>query len=83
MTRRHENAGRHVEQHRRCPPRRRPGEARGRNLHTLVFQTGQAAWIDGYAGASGPAAGPAHEIGLRAIVGVPISVEGGCGAPWR
>ena len=49
----------------------------GRNAHTLVFQTGQAARIDDYAGASGPVAEAAREFGLRAAVGVPVSVEGG------
>jgi signal transduction histidine kinase len=48
----------------------------GRNLHTLVFQTGRAARIDDYAGASGPSAGIAREFGVRAAVGVPVSVEG-------
>jgi signal transduction histidine kinase len=49
----------------------------GRNLNTLVFQTGRAARIDDYADASGLLAGVAGEIGLRAAVGVPVSVEGG------
>jgi signal transduction histidine kinase len=48
----------------------------GRNLHTLVFQTGRAARIDDYAGASGPGADIAREVGARAAVGVPVSVEG-------
>ncbi|HYZ56024.1 MAG TPA: GAF domain-containing sensor histidine kinase, partial [Streptosporangiaceae bacterium] len=48
----------------------------GRNVPTLVFQTGRAARIDDYAGASGPAAEAAREVGLGASVGVPISVEG-------
>ena len=48
----------------------------GRNLHTLVFQTGRAARIDDYAGASGPVADIAREFGVRAAVGVPVSVEG-------
>jgi signal transduction histidine kinase len=41
-----------------------------------VFQTGRAARIDDYTGASGPAADDARDIGLRAGVGVPLSVEG-------
>ena len=49
---------------------------RGRNLHTLVFQTGRAARIEDYAGASGPASDLAREFGLRASVAVPIIVEG-------
>jgi signal transduction histidine kinase len=49
---------------------------RGRNVNTLVFQTGQAARIDDYAGASGPVADIVRQIGLRSAVAVPISVEG-------
>jgi signal transduction histidine kinase len=48
----------------------------GRNLHTLVFQTGRAARIDDYTGASGLAGEAAREFGLRASVGVPVSVGG-------
>jgi signal transduction histidine kinase len=48
----------------------------GRNVVTLVFQTGQAARIDDYVGVSGPAAEAAHERGIRAVAGVPVSVEG-------
>ena len=52
----------------------------GRNVPTLVFQTHRPARIDDYADASGPVAEAAREFGLRAAVGVPVSVEGGCGA---
>jgi signal transduction histidine kinase len=48
----------------------------GRNVPTLVFQTGQAARIDEYASGSGPIADVIREFGLRAVVGVPVSVEG-------
>jgi signal transduction histidine kinase len=48
----------------------------GRNMATLVAQTGRAARIDDYAGASGPAADAVRELGLRAAVGVPVRVEG-------
>ena len=51
-------------------------DLRGRNLHTLLFQTHKPARIDDYANASGPVAEAAREIGLRAAVGVPLSVEG-------
>jgi signal transduction histidine kinase len=51
----------------------------GRNLHTLVFQTGRAARIDDYASASGLVAETARELDVRAGVAVPISVEG---RPW-
>jgi signal transduction histidine kinase len=48
----------------------------GRNLATLVFETGRPARIDNYADTSGIAADLAHAWGIRAAVGVPISVEG-------
>ena len=49
---------------------------KGRNVHTLVFETGRPARVDDYAAASGPAADLARERGMHASVGVPISVEG-------
>jgi signal transduction histidine kinase len=48
----------------------------GRNVNTMVFQTGRAARIDDYAGSSGPIADASREWGLRASVGVPVSVGG-------
>jgi signal transduction histidine kinase len=54
----------------------RQGRLGGRTVATLVFQTGRAARIDDHAGASGPGAEAARGIGLRASVGVPVSVEG-------
>jgi len=48
----------------------------GRNLATLVFETGRAARIDDYATASGPVAKVVREFGFCAAVGVPVSVEG-------
>jgi signal transduction histidine kinase len=48
----------------------------GRNVQTMVFQTGRAARIDDYAGASGPLAEAAREFGFRAAVGAPVRVEG-------
>jgi signal transduction histidine kinase len=48
----------------------------GRNLHTMVFETGRPARIDDLAATSGGFAEAAHELGLRAAVGVPVSVEG-------
>jgi signal transduction histidine kinase len=48
----------------------------GQNVNTMVFQTHRPARIDDYARASGPAGDAAHGIGLRAGVGVPVSVEG-------
>jgi GAF domain-containing protein len=47
----------------------------GRNMHTLVSQTGRPGRIDDYADASGDAADAARDWGLRSSVGVPISVE--------
>jgi signal transduction histidine kinase len=48
----------------------------GRNVHTLVFETGQAARIDDYEAASGAPAQDGWAVGLRAAVAVPISIEG-------
>jgi signal transduction histidine kinase len=42
----------------------------------MIFQTGRQARIDDYSGASGSVAGVVREFGLRAAVGVPVSVEG-------
>jgi signal transduction histidine kinase len=48
----------------------------GRNVTSLVFQTGRSARIDGYADTTGPFADFAREAGVRASVAVPISVAG-------
>jgi signal transduction histidine kinase len=48
----------------------------GRNVSTLVSQTGRPARIDDYADVSGPVAPYAREASIRASVGLPISVEG-------
>jgi signal transduction histidine kinase len=48
----------------------------GRNVPTLVFQTRQPARVDDYEDASGPIAEAVREFGLRAVVGVPVIVEG-------
>jgi signal transduction histidine kinase len=48
----------------------------GHNVTSLVFQTGRSVRIDGYADATGPFADFAREAGVRASVGVPISVAG-------
>jgi signal transduction histidine kinase len=47
-----------------------------RDLHTMIFQTGRPARIDDTADISGPLAELARELGFRAAVGVPVSVEG-------
>jgi signal transduction histidine kinase len=54
------------------------GRARlgGRNVSTLVSQTGRAVRIDDYATSSGPIGDAIRGFGLRAAVGVPVSVEG-------
>ncbi len=48
----------------------------GQNVTTLVFRTGEAARMDDRAAASGPIADAIREFGLRAVVGVPVSVGG-------
>jgi signal transduction histidine kinase len=48
----------------------------GRNLHTMVFQTDRPARIDDHTQLSGPLVEAVREFGLRAAVGVPVSVEG-------
>jgi signal transduction histidine kinase len=48
----------------------------GRNVVSLVVQTGLPARIEDYADASGPVAESAQSWGLRSALGVPISVEG-------
>ena len=49
----------------------------GWNVPTLVFQTGRPARIDDYSAASGPILDAVRQFGLRAVYGVPVSVEGG------
>jgi len=48
----------------------------GRNVTSLVFHTDRPARIDGYADASGSIGSHAHAVGVRASVGVPVSVAG-------
>ena len=49
----------------------------GRNLTTLVFETGRPARIDRYAEiSSGPLSGAPRETGIRSAVGTPVVVEG-------
>jgi len=48
----------------------------GRNIHALVFRTGQPARIDDYRAAAGAFADVARDWQYRSSVGVPISVEG-------
>jgi GAF domain-containing protein len=48
----------------------------GRNVTSLVFQSGRSARIDDYADTGGPVADVAREVGVRAAVGAPISVAG-------
>ena len=50
---------------------------KGRNLSTLVFETGRPARIDGYAdSSSGPIGAAVRETGIRSAVGAPVLVEG-------
>jgi len=48
----------------------------GRNVTTLVFQAGQPARIDDYAGSSGVISDAARSKGYRSAVGAPILVDG-------
>ena len=48
----------------------------GRNVYTLVLQTGRPARIDGSTGTAGPDCEVASELGVRAAVGVPVSTGG-------
>jgi signal transduction histidine kinase len=54
--------------------RRWPPE--GKNVTTLVFETGSPARVDDFADASGPVGVAAREAGYRSAVGTPIIVEG-------
>jgi GAF domain-containing protein len=51
-------------------------ELGGRNVSTLVFETGRPASVDGYADASGPLGTVAREYGLGSGAGAPVIVEG-------
>jgi signal transduction histidine kinase len=51
-------------------------ELGGQDVHTMVLQAGGPARIDDYAGASGPVAEVVRDFGIRAAVGVPVSVDG-------
>jgi GAF domain-containing protein len=48
----------------------------GHNTTSLVFRTGRPARIDDFGDSTGPTAQLAREVGTRASVGVPITVEG-------
>jgi signal transduction histidine kinase len=48
----------------------------GRNVTSLVFQTGRPVRIDGYADTTGPFADFAREAGVQTSVGMPVSVAG-------
>jgi signal transduction histidine kinase/uncharacterized protein YoaH (UPF0181 family) len=48
----------------------------GRNVSTLVFETGQPARIDEWDDAAGPGGELARELGISSAVGVPVSVGG-------
>jgi PAS domain S-box-containing protein len=54
--------------------RRWPPE--GRNITTMVFETGRPARMDDFSDASGPVGLAAREAGYRSAVGTPIVVEG-------
>ncbi|HKB29471.1 MAG TPA: GAF domain-containing sensor histidine kinase [Streptosporangiaceae bacterium] len=48
----------------------------GKNINTLVFETGRPARVDSYADASGPLGAAAREYGASSGVGTPVIVEG-------
>jgi signal transduction histidine kinase len=48
----------------------------GKNVMTIVFETGRPARIDDFTDASGPVGVAAREAGYRSAVGTPIIVEG-------
>ena len=48
----------------------------GKNLATIVFETGRPARIDTHADASGSPGGTARDVGARSAVATPILVEG-------
>jgi signal transduction histidine kinase len=48
----------------------------GKNLATIVFETGRPGRIDGYPDASGPLGVTGRELGIRSSAGTPIMVEG-------
>jgi signal transduction histidine kinase len=58
------------------PPGGRRQMIGGKNVSTMVFETGRAARIDGYADASGPLGRAARDYGIGSGVGTPIVVEG-------
>jgi len=58
------------------PPGGRRQILGGRNISTLVFETGRAARIDGYADSSGPLGLATREYGIGSGVGTPIVVDG-------
>jgi signal transduction histidine kinase len=51
-------------------------EPGGKNIATLVFETGRPARIDGYADASGSLGARIRERGVRSAAGTPVIVEG-------
>jgi signal transduction histidine kinase len=48
----------------------------GRNVTTMVYQTGRPARIDDYAATTGAIGDHSRAVGIRASAGAPISVEG-------
>jgi signal transduction histidine kinase len=48
----------------------------GKNVTTLVFETGRPARVEGYVDVSGPVGAAARERGVRRSVGTPVIIEG-------
>jgi GAF domain-containing protein len=63
-------------EHDPIPPGGRRQTLGGKNITTIVFETGRAARIDGYSDSSGPLGLAAREYGIGSGVGTPIVVEG-------
>ena len=58
------------------PPRGARTRLGGRNVGSLVFETGRPARIDGFRDGADPGTRAWRAVGLRSAVGAPISVEG-------
>jgi hypothetical protein len=52
----------------------------GKNISTIVFGTGRAARVDGYADSSGPLGLSARDYGIGSGVGTPIVIGDASGA---
>jgi signal transduction histidine kinase len=60
----------------RAPPVGSRWPLGGKNVATLVFETGRAFRMDAFSDATGPIADEIHQSGVRSSVGTPVIVEG-------